>query len=714
MDVINANLDGTSDSKSNLLPNRLTAVLSTSYADGDIRQALETLDARGLQNTPETRRRLRLNVQKELIDCNGDIINDFGHVSEQLKRVGIIISTLSQTCEDMRRCIATAHQETAPVLEETTELMTQKKEVEQKQLLLEAFNQHFLLSDDELVNLTSSAEPVDDAFFAALKRVKIVHRDCETLLGSENQRLGVEIMEQSAKNLNNAYQKLFRWIQREFKSLNLEDPHISRSIRRALPVLAERPSLFQSCIDAFAETRQNVLAEAFYSALTEDGPANTQQPSTKPIEFFAHDPLRYVGDMLAWTHSAAVSEREALEGLFIGEGDEISKGIQEGMESEPWSRDPEEEIVVFDGPKALTDLINRDLAGVVRILRQRVEQVIMSQEEALITYKILNLISFYRITFSKLLGRSQELGRTLSTLEESAFKQFRTAMQDQIVSIDFSQPSTDVSVPGFLEEALDQLTALMKTYDASLIPQETRQEEFKPILAEALDPFLTGCEQLAKSFKEPANDIFLLNCLLATQTTLAPYKAFIPTHHLTKLTTSIQTHTSNLRSHQHSFLLRASKLHPLLSALMTLVDPTSPTHSAPSGKPALQIRSLPAFQPECLAETSQDLDDFLPSALMDAMELLKGLRNPKLAKEITDYAAGAFCEDFEFVEESLVNADEAEAEMGVGVGAENGAEGGRDTTKGETREGEEGSPPPPPSLRSMLPRTSAEIRVLLS
>jgi hypothetical protein len=57
-------------------------VLSASYADLDIRDAVETLDARGIRNTAETRRQLRLDVQKEVIQCNGEIVKDFGEVAD--------------------------------------------------------------------------------------------------------------------------------------------------------------------------------------------------------------------------------------------------------------------------------------------------------------------------------------------------------------------------------------------------------------------------------------------------------------------------------------------------------------------------------------------------------------------------------------------------------------------------------------------------------
>jgi hypothetical protein len=76
--------------RTSALSNRLTSVLSASYADSDIRDALETLSVRGIHNSAETRRQLRLDVQKEVVDCNGEIVRDFGKVAE----VRLVVSTL--------------------------------------------------------------------------------------------------------------------------------------------------------------------------------------------------------------------------------------------------------------------------------------------------------------------------------------------------------------------------------------------------------------------------------------------------------------------------------------------------------------------------------------------------------------------------------------------------------------------------------------------
>ncbi|OCK81974.1 oligomeric Golgi complex subunit 6 [Lepidopterella palustris CBS 459.81] len=671
---------GASSRSSNALSNRITSVLSASYSDLEIRNALETLDARGIRNTPETRRQLRLDVEKEVIQCNGEIVKDFGQVAEQLKRIGTAIASLNKCCADMRIHITAANRETGPVLEEVTTLMNQKRNVETKQRVLDAFNSHFIISDSESTVLTSTAEPVNEEFFQTLTRVKKIHHDCQVLLGTEDQRLGLEILEQSSKQLNAAFQKLYRWIQREFKTLDLENPQINASIRRSLRVLAERPTHFQSCLDFFAEAREQTLSDSFYTALTGSASDKQNISSMKPIEFHAHDPLRYVGDMLAWAHSATVSEREALEVLFISEGDEIARGIQAGLESEPWSR-PEGDEQVFDGRKALNQLVSRDLNGVARLLRQRTEQVIQSHEDATLAYKIANLIGFYKNTFAKLLGGESEVLDVFTGLEESAMKQFRANMRDHVAAVqgELAVAPADLAPPEFFEEALEMLKALAKSYDTSIAAIDDRENGFQTVLAEALEPFLSGCENIYKTLQEPNNDIFAINCWLAAKMVLSQYS--FGRDRVGEIEARIAERAVKLVEYQHRYFTYTSGLDSLLNTLGELSD---------SPEDISSITSLEPFKPENLIATSQQLDDFLPSALMDAAENIKKLKSTKMVQDITDAAASMFCEDFEFVESKILAAD-----------ALHDSE--------ETLEEDSAR-----RLRDIFPRTSGEIRVLLS
>ena len=50
----------------------------------------------------------------------------------------------------------------------------------------------------------------------------------------------------------------------------------------------------------------------FIDALTRGGPGG----NPRPIELHSHDPLRYLGDMLAWIHQAIASEKEHAHALL--------------------------------------------------------------------------------------------------------------------------------------------------------------------------------------------------------------------------------------------------------------------------------------------------------------------------------------------------------------------------------------------------------------
>lgn len=63
-------------------------------------------------------------------------------------------------------------------------------------------------------------------------------------------------------------------------------------------------------LEEYCGSQRSELVRGFIDAMTraEDG--------KKPIEMQAHDPPRYVGDMLAWVHQNVPSEIEALDNLL--------------------------------------------------------------------------------------------------------------------------------------------------------------------------------------------------------------------------------------------------------------------------------------------------------------------------------------------------------------------------------------------------------------
>ncbi|KIW27942.1 uncharacterized protein PV07_07637 [Cladophialophora immunda] len=703
--------------RSTALTAKLTSVLSASYADYETRDALRLLDERSVRNDEETRRNLKANAQKEVIDCNAQIVDDFGVVAEQLKRVGALLATLNTTCDSMRTHILAAKQESAPTLEEFSTLMTRKRDTEMKESLLTAFTDHFLISDQDLNILTSSAEPLDERFFTILARCKQIHKDCEFLLGynaspsgeeEASSRLGLELLEQTTRNLDAAFKKLYNWIQREFKTLDLEDPNISGSIRRALRVLSERPSLFQNCLDFFAEARRATLAEAFQEALTGSGHGGA---GTKAIEFSTHEPLRYIGDMLAWVHSAAVSEKEALEGLFVSDAEEISRGLSAGKTTEPWARiqsgrrrslssasstdaeKKDDEQPVFDGRKALSELISRNLSLVCQTLQSRIDVAVRTSDDPVLMFKTFNLLDFYRGIFSKLLGQDSSLASLIQTLQSSTLAQFEQAMEEEtaaaIASMD-SEPPRDLTPPGFLATALTQFHDVCRARG----PQMS-EPELERLFVSTLSGILTACAESATNIADVrSGSIYKINYLTALKATLANVSVHVPSARipLEKAAREIQIVRDQLVEFVTSTFLEFSGV----AELMQEIDSRRSQGS----------KARREWLVQNLDEAAQRLDAFLSSALMDAQEAMKNLFDRTLAQDVVAEAVDRFCSEYDDLEGMLETID---AEVSAPVEESDGDDDGRaEDERDHSANGLTGS------VRASYPRTGAEVRALLS
>ncbi|KAK9473175.1 oligomeric Golgi complex subunit 6 [Dipodascopsis tothii] len=614
--------------KSNLLSIKLSEILATTYADGSIKEALVLLGDRVQNNTPEMRRQFRANVEAEVIEANGQVLEQFSKMARQLDDIWQTLATITTVVEDMGGQIERSKADTRELFVSEAALAAQRDDVLVEQQLLDAFKAHFVLSEREVDALTLSGEPVDGEFFALVRRAKQIHEDCQVLLTDEDQSLGLEIMESVSRSLDAAYDKLFHWTTREIRALSLDDPQIRVSLRRALGLLAERPSLFQVCLDALSELRQKVILREFLSALT-DG--------AKPIELYAYDSFRYVGDMLAWAHAAAAGEREALELLFDADAGDIAAGLAEAVASEPWQD-------TLDVRRTVNTLVDRNLHLVCKPLKVRIDQTLAGSARSTVAYQIMSLLQFYKTVFRKVLDDDAELLAVLQTLAQSALNQFHRNLREQLYAMQTSLPDVpaDLQPPFFLHDALAEMRTLMASYDTSITGQaDDRDDEFAAIVEEALDPYLTCCLTMADAGRlDPtAKAIYMTNCFDAVQTTLRLF-AFTRLKQ-DEYAGHMDAHFGTLVAALHAKFLADSHLQRPLEALRA--------------KPAeVDLASVPEFASEKITQLSIALDDFLPSALMDAQTFLGRLSIPRLVTRVIQDASARFVKDFADVEAAIV------------------------------------------------------------
>lgn len=127
-----------------------------------------------------------------------------------------------------------------------------------------------------------------------------------------------------------AFSKVYSWTQNQILTIRVDSPEIPKGLSEGVKALRSRPVLFQSILDEIVLLRKNVVQRAFIEALTEGGPGGIP----RPIDMYAHDPLRYIGDILAWVHQSSASEKEMMESLFgnnslNADSEEIFKDVPE-------------------------------------------------------------------------------------------------------------------------------------------------------------------------------------------------------------------------------------------------------------------------------------------------------------------------------------------------------------------------------------------------
>lgn len=548
----------------NPLSRKLRKVLETRLeADKEMLEALKALSTFFVENSLRTRRNLRGDIEHRSLSINEEFVYIFKQVKEELERINEDVQVMNDCCQDMTSHLKAAKEQTQDLIAKTTKLQTENQRLELKAVVADAFIAEFQLTPEEMSILRGTRdEPVTEKFFKVLGRVKQIHNDVKILLRTNQQRSGLEIMEQMALLQETSYEQLYRWAQGECRALTQESCDISPVLAQAMEALQDRPVLYKYTLDEFATARRSAVVRGFIDALTRGGPGGTP----RPIEMHSHDPLRYVGDMLAWLHQATASEKEHLEALLKLV---TSEGLEENMQ----------------------EVVGHITEGVCRPLKVRIEQVIVSEPGAVLLYKISNLLKFYHHTISNIVGNSAAM--LLTTIEEmhllskkiffNSLSLHASKLMDKV-----ELPPADLGPSTALNQTLVLLREVLSSHDSCVIPLDTRQADFVQVLSCVLDPLLQMCTVSASNLGTADMATFMVNSLHMMKTTLALFE--FTDKRLEMLQYQIEAHLDTLINEQASYVLTRVGL----SSIYNIVQQHKPEQGLLANVPSMDSMSLKA------------------------------------------------------------------------------------------------------------------------
>jgi hypothetical protein len=217
-------------------------------------------------------------------------------------------------------------------------------------------------------------------FLEALDRVYKIKRELSTqnVFSDQAQHgLGassaIRMMESLANKQERAYEKLYHWLQ-QYLHLNqsiqeqqhqldpdamdeaLSHPFVRQSLRT---LHHSTPAFYSHTLEMIATSRRIEVTRRFLLALTEG------HGGQAPLEMKAHDPVSYVGDMLAFCFQACSVEADNVRHIVVSV-------------SEP--EEEKEEYSVQDDQPTMTaeEMLGNATSGISRPLKSRILQVISS------------------------------------------------------------------------------------------------------------------------------------------------------------------------------------------------------------------------------------------------------------------------------------------------------------------------------------------------
>ncbi|KAJ1974913.1 Golgi transport complex subunit 6 [Dimargaris xerosporica] len=473
---------------------------------------------------------------------------------------------------------------------------------------------------------------INEAFFQTISDIHTLHKHAQLILAQPSQRIGNDIFKQLSSYEDTIYNLLYQWVRAECElHLNVEEPTVTNRFRRAVSELKWKPVLFESVTSTIVTFRQEALVNAFYRAVMgTSGPYTSgsqrrasstdafspRADQSQPLELHAADPLRYIGDMVAWVHQAHANEREWLDNVLTGSPQPgkgpslkikvvgnhlcgakkttataechsctVSADINHDHLSSPllslWWRAP-----ILDTTSAslsdqdLRRMLDQIMQGIATPLTTWIRQALISANQTPATaLGIFHLLYFYRRLIEKASNTKAIMTRTLLTLsDEAKFRLFELLHQqagDLLRQVDFPDPSTLEVLPvisevvGLVDRLLGlQTRSFMAAAADSDSPdyeqvQQFEQELTSRLLTLVVQPALASCAEFvdttATEFTPLAKNLYLLNTNCYVYARLVHARSGLMDH-LSFIHSQTQTLVARVEHHLYHILADQTQL----------------------------------------------------------------------------------------------------------------------------------------------------------
>ncbi len=524
-DTNSAKGDGANSGRDSILSRKLKKIVECDLeADVELQEALQELSIFFPENTLRTRRFLRGDVERRSLHISREFLSELDGVRQAVNEVADVFVSLTHSAQAMQRQLEATKAKTRDLIRQTSALQAEGQALAVQEATVHQFIVDYQLTVEQMTSLREG--DVGDQFFSALDRAQDIHRNCKGLLQSGQHSTALEVMDQMSQFQEAALERLYRWAQSQCRTVDTPRARPDQGgggdlLARAMRHLLRRPVMFRYVLDEYCSARRAVLVRTFIDALTAGGPGGTP----KPIELHAHDPPRYIGDMLAWLHQAIPGEKEnAMSLLKLCKDPPPPTEAAEGTEAPP----------AADVAQLCEEALASVTEEVCRPLRTRVEQILLLEQSPLVLHRLSSLVRFYMGTIKQIIPETGALLQTLADLDQLAYKQFLSVLQTTVHQhLSLTAPNSSTNGPAGGSNVVAAAAAasgpsvhdlaptrsstallnLLKEILSTSSVVDEQESQLAEIVSSVVDPILDDVASIASTLPTTDADVFQLNSI---------------------------------------------------------------------------------------------------------------------------------------------------------------------------------------------------------
>lgn len=627
------------------LSTRLSRVLNSPLSDAVIRETFQALEAKisTIDDLVEpgvvgsvSRKKLRGEIEDDLIKSQSLVLKEYQPVVKTLKFAEERVKALNDMKRDINEKLERDSQSTSVFNDKIKGLNHQKQLVQLKKGLLVSFKEKFTLNEYEEFVLTSG--DINDEFFVCLAKAEVINENCSILLSIDNAQLGLKIMSKSNQLINKAVDRIISFTNKTL--LNLYSLHTRsrvETLHSCLRYLKNKMNYFGSIINTFVEARSKLMVDEFFvqvngnldrkgessdSRSTRTGSVSSDH-SNRPLVLSAHDPVRFIGDLLAYIHSVVVNETEVITSIFAIDDNEA------------------------EFRTIVNDIIFKILNSLSRPIKSRIDLVISLETKLSTSFQIFNLLELYSIIFTKQINRHRDAGdqsetpkllTTISDLIKLSQDKISNIIKNRLLTVrnsnlaqlelnsDLQPPEWIIDFYSDLLPIIDQITT-EKILNLSI---KDNEDFLKLVINEPIEIFNEHVSKnVTKSFSAGDQLILKANFLDLILSKIMPLSLL--NDKFLEIDALIGELTAELNRIHFQKLVDSCKLTDFYNVVNMICPFEDGFFDVSIYQPIVENK---LFNKETVTQANAAIQDFVPSALIDMQQALLKLNSPTIVNEV--------------------------------------------------------------------------------